>query len=153
MNTELQVAVAEVPKPLLVRLKMPKKKALEYLGMFALLTVIYYCYFVRDAKANAISPVMEMTYSELIVIMVQFLVLTSWPFTLMSFFDSTWRSKDAGNVFLFSWIATNLLWYHQTGCAFCIFAASFKVIPYALCAWVAHGLGALYCRCPRNVSR
>ncbi len=154
MNTELHAA-AETPKTILAWLKLSvsRKKALEYLGMFALLTVIYYCYFVRDAGINDSSPVMDVTYSQVAVIMVRFFVLTSWPFTLMSFFDSTWRSKDAGNVFLFSWIATNLLWYHQTGCAFCIFAASFKVIPYALCAWVAHGLGMLYCRCPRNVSR
>ena len=149
MNTELHAAV-EVPKPLLVRWKISKKKALEYLGMFALLTVIYYCYFVRDARINAVSPIMEVTSGLAIVLMLKFFLFTGWPFLFMSFFDATWRSKDAGNVFLLSWIATNVLWYHQTGCAFCIFAASFKIFPYALCAWVAHGLGALYCRCPRK---
>jgi hypothetical protein len=148
MNTELH-AVVEVPKPLLVRWKISKKKALEFLGMFALLTVIYYCYFVRDARLNAISPIMEVTPGQFIVLMLKFFLFTAWPFLFMSYFDSTWRSKDAGNVFLLSWIVTNVLWYQQTGCAFCIFAASFKVVPYVLCAWIAHGLGALYCRCPR----
>ncbi|HTR41999.1 MAG TPA: hypothetical protein VMH87_10330 [Pseudomonadales bacterium] len=153
MNTELH-AVGEAPKTFPVRLKLPvsRKKAVEYLGMFTLLTIIYYCYFVRDARVNDSSPIMVVTPGEFSVVMVKFFLFTGWPFLFLSYFDSSWRSKDAGNVFLLAWIATNVLWYHQTGCAFCIFSASFKIIPYALCAWIAHGLGALYCRSPRNES-
>src|SRR5215469_16993465 len=115
MNTDLPVS-GEIPKTFLARLKtsMTRKKALEYLGMFAVLTVIYYCYFVRDAKVNASSPIIEIAPGQIIPLMVRFLVLTGWPFTLMAFFDSTWRSKDAGNVFLYAWLATNLLWYYKT---------------------------------------
>jgi hypothetical protein len=151
MITDLPAA-GEAPKSFLARLKtsVSRKKALEYLGMFVLLTVVYYCYFVRDAQVNASSPVIKIEPGQLIPLMVRFLVLTSWPFTLMAFFDSTWRSKDAGNVFLYAWLATNVLWYHKTGCAFCIFAAAFHIIPYLLCACVAHGFGVLYSRPPRN---
>ena len=94
MNTN--VPAVETPKTLLTWLKLSvsRKKALEYLGMFALLTAIYYCYFVRDAKLNDSSPVMAVTYSQLAVIMARFLIATSWPFTFMAFFDSTWRSRD-----------------------------------------------------------
>jgi hypothetical protein len=151
MNTDLP-ASGEIPKTFLARFKtsVSRKKALEYLGMFVVLTVVYYCYFVRHATVNASSPVIEIEPGQLIPLMVRFLVLTSWPFTLMAFFDPTWRSKDTGNVFLYAWLATNLLWYHKTGCAFCIFAAFFHIIPYMLCAWVAHGFGFLYCRPPRD---
>lgn len=152
MNTDVPAA-CEPSKTLLARLieKMPsarvsRKRALEYAGMFAVLTVIYYCYFVRDAQVNASSPVIVIEPGQFIPIMLRFFVLTSWPFTLMAFFDPTWRSKDSGNVFLWSWIVTNLLWYHKTGCAFCIFTASFHIIPYLLCACVAHGFGVLYRR-------
>lgn len=151
MNTE-SPAAGGPQKTFLARIKMsmPRKRALEYAGMFVLLTVIYYCYFVRDAAVNASSPVVDVAPGQFIPLMVRFLVLTSWPFTLMAFFDSTWRIKDAGNVFLWSWIATNVLWYHRTGCAFCIFSAVFRIIPYLLCASVAHGFGVLYSRAPRN---
>ena len=151
MNTDLP-ASSGIPKTFLARLKtsMSRKRALEYLGMFAVLTVIYYCYFVRDAMVNASSPIIEIAPGQLIPLMVRFLVLTSWPFTLMAFFDPTWRSKDSGNVFLYAWLATNLLWYNKTGCAFCIFATSFHIIPYILCVWVAHGFGILYSRSPRD---
>lgn len=151
MNTDLPAACGP-QKTFLAWLKasLSRKRALEYLGMLALLTVIYYCYFVRDAKANASSPVMVIAPGQLIPLMLKFLIFTSWPFTLMAFFDSTWRSKDAANVFLLSWTATTLLWYHKTDCDFCIFAASFHIIPYVLCAWVAHGFGVLYSRSPRD---
>lgn len=150
MNTDVPAA-SETPKTLPAKLTpASRKRALEYLGMFAVLTVIYYCYFVRDAGANAVSPVMEIEPGQLIPLMLKFLVFTSWPFTLMAFFDCSWRSKDAGNVFLLSWLATNVLWYHQTGCAFCIFSASFHILPYVVCACVAHGFGVLYCRSRRE---
>ena len=146
-KTHLAQLIAKVPSAL-----VSHKKALEYLGMFAVLTATYYCYFVRDAGPNASSPIMEDTTGERIQVMLKFFLFTGWPFLFMSFYDSTWRSKDAGNMFLLSWIATNVLWYHKTGCAFCVFTASFRIIPYAFCAWVAHGVGVLYCRPPKDRS-
>lgn len=147
MNTDLHAA-DESPKSFLAGVQerlasigLSRKKALEYTGMIALLTVIYYCYYVRDAKAC--EPDLELTFSLMGMLMLKFLVFTGWPFALMAFFDSSWRSKDAGNVFLVSYIITDVIWYHKTGCGFCIFAASVRLIPYVLCAWIAHGLGAL----------
>jgi hypothetical protein len=149
MNTDLQI-IGEIPKTFALRLyekivSLPpsRKKALEYLGLFALLTAIYYCYFVRGATVNACSADTEITLSQLGLLMLKFLVFTGWPFTVLAFFDPTWRSKDAGNVFLASYVTTNVLWYYKTGCGFCIFAAWFRIVPYILCAWLAHGLGAL----------
>jgi hypothetical protein len=98
---------------------------------------------VRGASANACSADTEITLSQLGVMMLKFFVFTGWPFAVLAFFDSTWRSKDAGNVFLASYITTNVFWYFKTGCGFCIFAAWFRIVPYILCAWLAHGLGAL----------
>ena len=162
MNALPAAGVSVTPKTLMARLiaKTPSvlvshKKALEYLGMFAVLTATYYCYFVRDAGVNASSPIMGDTDTtgqliQMVQLMLKFLIFTGWPFAFMSFYDSTWRCTDAGKMFLLSWIATNVLWYHQTGCAFCVFAAWFHVIPYVVCAWVAHGFGVLYCRTPQH---
>jgi len=156
MNTDLR-ALGESPKTFLLgiyekmaSLPESRKKALEYVGLFAVLTAIYYCYFVRGAAANACSPDTEITLTQLGVLMLKFFVFTGWPFAILAFFDSTWRSKDAGNVFLASYVTTNVLWYFKTGCGFCIFAAWFRIVPYILCAWLAHGLGALRYRSQRE---
>jgi hypothetical protein len=145
MNPEFD----ELSKPLFARLAdklqsfgLSPKRTLEHLTMFTVLTVIYYCYFVRDAKANT-CPDIEITLTQLGVLMLKFLVFSGWPFAVMAAYDSGWRSKDAGNVFLVSYIVTSILWYHKTGCAFCIFAASFRIIPYVFCAWMAHSLGSI----------
>lgn len=119
------------------------KKALQYLAVITTLTVIYFCYFVRDAKANACPPEQTITFMELGWLMVKFLVLTSWPFAVIAALESEWNGKDAGRVFLAAYGITNVLWYFKTGCAPCIFAAAFQIIPYTLCALLAHGLGTL----------
>jgi hypothetical protein len=126
------------------------KKAVEYVAMFTVLTVIYYCYFVHDAKANACPADETITLSQLGILTLKFIALAGWPFALMAALDAGWRSKDAGNVFLAAYLATNVLWYHKTHCAFCIFAASFRIIPYVFCALVAHSLGALRHRFSRD---
>jgi hypothetical protein len=118
------------------------RKALEYLALFAMLSVIYYCYFVQGAKANACPPDAELTLSEIGLSALKLFLFTGWPFALLAACDPAWRSKDAGNVFLAAYITTNVFWYHKTGCGFCIFAASFRIIPYVFCALVAHSLGA-----------
>ena len=120
-----------------------RKKALEYVGLFAVLTAIYYCYFVRGSMANAGGTDTEMTLSQAGAFMLKFFVFTGWPFAILAFSDSTWRGKDAGNVFLASYIASNALWYFKTGCGICIFATWFRIVPYILCACLAHGIGAL----------
>jgi hypothetical protein len=149
MNSESH-ALAESPKTFfsgfhekLASLPASRKKALEYVGLFVVLTAIYYCYFVRDAATNAGSADAEMTLSQAGALMLKFFVFTGWPFALLAFSDSTWRGKDAGNVFLASYIATNALWYFKAGCGVCIFATWFRIIPYILCACLAHGVGAL----------
>ena len=134
----------------LASIGLPPKKAAEYLAMFVVLTVIYYCYFVRDAKANSCPVDETITLSQLGLLTLKFLAFTGWPFALMAVCDAEWRSKDAGNVFLAAYLFTNVLWYHKTHCAFCIFAASFRIIPYVFCALVAHSLGALRHRFSRD---
>lgn len=148
MNTDF--SAAEMLKTIPARLSekieslgLPRKKALEYAGMFVALTVIYYCYYLRDWKQNTCRPeTTVVTIPELGVLMLKFLAFTAWPFALMAGFDSTWRSKDAGNVFLAAYVAGNVWFYHRTHCGFCIFAAAFRIIPYVFCAWLAHGIGA-----------
>lgn len=156
MNSDLYAA-GEAPKTFLsglyeklASLPASRKKALEYMSLFAVLTSIYYCYFVRGASANACPADTVITPPQLGVLMLKFFVFTGWPFAVLAFFDSTWRSRDAGNVFLASYITTNALWYFKTGCGFCIYAAWFRIVPYILCAWLAHGLGALRYRSDRE---
>jgi hypothetical protein len=147
MNTDFSTE-GELPKTLLARLAekiescgVSPKKALEYLALFAVMTAIYYFYFVRDARANACPPDDTITFAQLGVLILKFLVCTSWPFAVVAFWDYEWTSKDAGYLFLAAYIGTNILWYHKTHCAFCIFAASFRIVPYCFCALVAHALG------------
>jgi hypothetical protein len=66
-----------------------------------------------------------------------------WPFALVAAFDPAWRSQDAGNVFLAAYLGANVVWFHHTGCGFCIFAASFRTIPIVSGALIAHKLGSL----------
>ena len=82
--------------------------------MFAVLTVVYYCYFVYAAKANTCAPVTVITLSYIGVLALKTFIFTAWPFALMAGYDPAWRSKDAGNVFLATYIAANVLWYHRT---------------------------------------
>ena len=117
------------------------KKAVEYLALFVVLTGIYYFYFVRDARENTCPTDDPITFAQLGVLILKFLFFTSWPFAIVAFWDAEWTSKNAGHVFLASYIFTNVLWYHKTHCAFCIFAASFRIVPYCFCALVAHTLG------------
>jgi len=149
MNTDLNTD-GGLPRTLAARLAgimeflgVSPKKALEYLAMVAVLTVIYYCYIVSDAKENACPTDVTVSLGQLGVIMLKFLVFTGWPFALLAAGDAGWRSQDAGNVFLVAYIGANILFYHRTGCAYCIYAAAFRIIPYVFCAWVAHRLGTL----------
>ncbi|MFO1487695.1 MAG: hypothetical protein U1F65_04380 [Verrucomicrobiota bacterium] len=119
------------------------KKAVEYLGLLALLTGIYYCYFVRDAKLAMCPPDETISFGELGGLMLKFFLLTSWPFAVVACCDAEWDAKDAGNIFLAAYLLTNVLWYFKTGCAPCIFAAAFRIIPYVFCAMIAHGLGSV----------
>lgn len=124
-----------------VSIGVSPKKAAEYLGGFLMLTAIYYFYFVRDARENVCPPDETITFAQLGVLMLKFFICTSWPFVLVAFLDSEWSGKDAGNLFLAAYLFTNFLWYLKTGCAPCIFAASFRIIPYVFCAMMAHALG------------
>jgi hypothetical protein len=149
MNSDFH-SVGETPKTFLsgfyeriASLPASRRKALEYVGLFAVLTAIYYWSFVRGVTTNVGSTDAEITLSQAGVLMLKFFVFTGWPFAVLAFFDSTWRGRDAGNAFLASYIATNALWYFKTGCGVCIFSIWFRIIPYILCACLAHGVGAL----------
>lgn len=119
------------------------KKALEYVALFVVLGTIYYCDLTRGYKEGTCSTEDRVIYFfDLPLIFLKHFLYTAWPFALMAFFDRTWRSQDAGNVFLAAYIGANVVWYHHTGCGFCILAASFRTIPFVFCALIAHGLGA-----------
>ncbi len=120
-----------------------RNKTWQYLAVFSVLTLIYFCYFVWDARANACPPEDSISVAQLGWRMLRFFLLTSWPFAFAAAMNPDWSSRDAGNVFLGAFFVTNLLWYFKTGCAPCIFAAAFSVIPYVFCAMIAHGLGTV----------
>ena len=144
MNPELS-SEKYLPNSLAGRLAsigLSPKKAVEHLALFVVLTGIYYFYFVRDARENACPTDDPISFAQLGVLILKFLCFTSWPFAVVAFWDAEWSSKDAGHVFLASYLFTNVLWYHKTHCAFCIFAASFRIVPYCFCALVAHAVGA-----------
>ena len=126
------------------------KKVLEYFTMFTVLTVVYYGYFVYAAKMNTCAPVVVITLSYISVHTLKIFLFTGWPFALMAGYDPLWRNKDAGNIFLVAYIAANVLWYHRTGCGFCMLSAPFRAVPYVFCAWVGHSLGALRYRLRRD---
>jgi hypothetical protein len=120
-----------------------QKKALEYAGLFTLLTAIYYCSFGSVAKTDISSLGAQMTFFQVSSMTLKAFLFTGWPFVLLAYFDRAWRSRDAGTVLVASYIATNILLYHKTGYDFCLFATSLQIIPYIFVAWAAHGLGAL----------
>jgi hypothetical protein len=139
-------ADGEMPKTLPARLAekmgVSPKKAWEYLALFVVLGTIYYC-DLTWARNNSLScPDQVILFSELPLIFIKYFLYTAWPFALVAAFDPAWRSKDAGNVFLAAYVAANALWFHHTGCGFCVFAAAFRVIPFVFCAMIAHSLGA-----------
>jgi hypothetical protein len=121
---------------------IPRRKAIEYAALFVVLGVVYYCDLLRDYKQAACTPVRMITPYTLFMIYLECFLYTAWPFAIMAGFDGTWRSKDAGNVFLAGYIAANVLWYRHTDCGFCMITGAFRVIPLALGALTAHGIGA-----------
>jgi len=117
--------------------------------MFTGLTVLYYFYFVYDAKTTGGATTTIITLPLIASFTLKTFAFTAWPFALLAALDPDWRNQDAANVLLAAYITANVIWYHRTGCAFCLLPASFKVIPYVFCAWVAHSLGALRFRAAR----
>ena len=117
------------------------KKAFEYLVLFVVLGTMYYCDLTRARNNSLRDPDQVIYFSQLPLIFLKYFLYTAWPFGLVAAFDATWRSKDAGNVFLAAYIAANVVWYHHTGCGFCVLGASFRIIPFVFCAMIAHGLG------------
>jgi|GEM_PF-6817646 hypothetical protein len=152
MNTNFH-ADGELPKTFPARLAgkiesfgVSPKKALEYLAMFVVLGIIYYCDLTRGYQQNACAPERDIYFSDLPLIFLKCFPYTAWPFAIVAAFDPTWRSKDAGNVFLAAYVGANVMWFHHTGCGFCILAASFRTIPLAFGALIAHRLGTWYHR-------
>jgi hypothetical protein len=123
-----------------------QKKALEYVGLFTLLTAIYYGCFVSAANADVSTLGAQVTFLHISAITLKAFLFTSWPFMLLAFFDPAWRSKDAGIVLLAAYIVTNALLYFKTSSVICLFATSLQIIPFMCVAWAAHGLGALRLR-------
>jgi len=123
-------------------LGVPRRKALEYASLFVVLGGLYYLDLLRDYKEAACTPVRTVTPYTLFMIYLECFLCTAWPFAIVAGFDGTWRSKDAGNVFLAGYVAANVLWYRHTDCGFCIIGGAFRVIPLALGALTAHGIGA-----------
>jgi hypothetical protein len=143
MNLESQTGASPRLADRLASIGVSPKKAVEYLAMFLVLGTIYYCDLTRGYKASACNtePVI-IQFSDLPLIFLKYFLYTAWPFALVALIDSNWTSKDAGNVFLAAYIGANMVWFHHTGCGFCIFAASFRTIPFLLGAMIAHRLGA-----------
>ncbi|HEX7652025.1 MAG TPA: hypothetical protein VF607_00875 [Verrucomicrobiae bacterium] len=126
----------------LADLGMSPKKAAQYLALFLVLMVIYFFHFVNAAQAATCNVDETITAGQAGLAFLKFFALTGWPFAVLAFGDAGWTSRDAGNVFLAAYFFTNVIWYLKSGCAFCIYAAAFKIIPYVFCAWVAHSIGA-----------
>ena len=119
------------------------KKALEYAALFVVLGTIYYCDLTRGYQQSAHNTAERVIYfSDLPLIFLKYFLYAAWPFAIMAAYDSTWTTKDAGNAFLAAYIGANVVWFHHTGCGFCIFAASFRTIPFLLGGMIAHRLGA-----------
>lgn len=141
-------AGGELPKTFPARLAekiesfgVSPKKALEFLALFVALGTIYYCDLNRGYQQAACAPERDIYFSDLPLIFLKYFLCTAWPFALVAAFDPTWRSQDAGNVFLAAYIGANVVWFQHTGCGFCILAASFRTIPLVLGAMLAHKLG------------
>ena len=148
MNTDFS-ACRETFKTLLTRLAekmkaigVSPKKAVEYLALFVVLGVIYYCDFTREDHQAACSTEKDIYVADLPLIFLKYFLHTAWPFAIVAALDPAWRSQDAGNVFLAAYVAANVVWFHHTGCGFCIFAASFRTIPFVFGAMLAHKIGA-----------
>ena len=155
MNTNFP-AGRELPQKLPARLVakieslgVSPKKAMAYLAMFVVLGTIYYCDLMRGYQQSACNTTERVVYfSDLPLIFLKYFLYTAWPFAIVAALDPTWRSKDAGNVFLAAYIGANVVWFHHTGCGFCILAASCRILPLAFGALIAHKLG-----CWRHRSR
>ena len=141
-------ADGELPKTFPARLAgkiesfgVSPKKALEYAALFVVLGSLYYYDLNRGYQQNACAPERDIYFSDLPLIFLKYFICTAWPFAIVAAYDPTWRNKDAGNVFLAAYIGANVVWFHHTGCGFCILAASVRTIPLAFGALIAHRLG------------
>src|SRR3977135_1575931 len=133
MNPDFS-ADSEIPKAFPARLASKNeslggypKKALGDVALFVVLGIIYYCDLTRARNSSLRDPDQVIYFSDLPLIFLKYFLYTAWPFALVAAFDATWRSKDAGNVFLAAYIAANVVWYKHTGCAFCVLGASFRI--------------------------
>ena len=119
------------------------KKAMEYAAMILVLGIIYYCDLMHRHQQAACTPAEQIiSLSELTLIFLKYFLCTAWPFAIVAACDSQWTNKDAGNVFLAGYVGANWVWFHHTGCGFCILAASFRTIPLVAGALLAHKLGS-----------
>jgi hypothetical protein len=117
------------------------KKALEYLVMFMVLGITVYLDLERGYRENKCPMNRSINIPEIPLIFLKYFIFTSWPFGLMAACDSTWKEKDAGNVFIAAYIAATVVWFHHTGCGLCIWAAFLRTVPFLIGGIVAHRIG------------
>lgn len=117
-----------------------RRKLCEYLILFITLAIIYSCY-LKPSSAGAACTEVAVNLA-LVLDMAKFICLTGWPFALIAYLDPTWRNKDAANVFLVAYIATNAFWIHKSGCPVCTLSLPFKLFPYVLSALIGHRIGS-----------
>jgi hypothetical protein len=152
MNSDF-TASAELPESFPTRMAvkiqsvgLSPKKAFEYLAMLVVLGAFMYFDLARGYRDHTGAMDRIMMLSDWPLIFLKYSLLTAWPFGLAAAFDSTWTTKDAGNAFLAAYLTTNAVWFLHTGCGLCIFAASFRAIPFLLGGMIAHSLGACWRR-------
>jgi hypothetical protein len=116
------------------------RKALESLGLFLVLATIY-SFYLKELWSVPTCQEITFDFGYLLRI-VKFLFLTGWPFALLALLDDTWSSKDAGRVFLASFIATNAFWMHHYHHMFCPFSFAFVIFPYVFGAMVGNAIGS-----------
>jgi hypothetical protein len=117
-----------------------RRKVVESVGLLLVLGIIYSVY-LKALWSIPVCRVVELDAAYLLVLL-KFLMLTGWPFALLAFLDDSWRSKDAGRIFLAAFLTANAYWMHKYHHSFCQYSFAFEIFPYVFSALVGHAIGA-----------
>lgn len=125
-----------------------KKRILEFILMFLVLSVIYSTYLVDFMELGD----RDLSYLDksLFTSILKFFFHIGWPFLVLRLLDEEWQIQDTQIITLITFFVCTSLWIRKYNLNACIGGAAVLFAPLFFSALLFHGLGTLWHRKQRS---
>src|SRR5262249_19146711 len=103
------------------------RKVVEFAAVFTFLGSIY-TYYLKSRMESAGGVIA--VDATLLLALLKFFALTGGPLAVVTWLDARWRDQDTAIVCLAAYFASNIYWAHRIGCAPCVFAMAYMLVPH-----------------------